>query len=115
MVAIMVRKKPASWGCFGQTILVRLSFQAQKPTAVPSKLAMSVIFQAAMKSPLHLLTPRPKFNAYFNSPSGRIRPVQIKPTHIDCCPQMLPTNVTHRRDPTERADRERPAPGHHVQ
>jgi hypothetical protein len=51
MVATMVRKKPASCGCWGQTILVKLSSQAQKPTAVPIKLATSVIFQVVMDAP----------------------------------------------------------------
>jgi hypothetical protein len=51
MVTMIVRKKPASCGCSGQTILVKLSFQAQKPTAVPIKLAISVIFQVAINAP----------------------------------------------------------------
>jgi len=50
---MIVRKKPASCGCSGQTILVKLSFQAQKPAAVPIKLAISVIFQVAINAPLY--------------------------------------------------------------
>src|SRR5271169_7174468 len=48
METTTVRRKPPSWGCSGQTMLVKSSFQAQKPTNVPIKLATSVIFQAGM-------------------------------------------------------------------
>jgi hypothetical protein len=51
MMATMVSRKPASCGCCGQTILVKSSSQAQKPTAVPIKLATSVIFQVVMDAP----------------------------------------------------------------
>lgn len=50
-VEMRVRKKPASWGCPGQTIFVKSSFQAQKPTAIPIKLAIGVIFRVVMNSP----------------------------------------------------------------
>lgn len=50
-VAMRVKKKPASWRCPGQTIFVKSSFQFQNPTAVPIKLAISVIFQVVMNSP----------------------------------------------------------------
>ena len=51
-----VIKKPASCGWLGQKIAVRLSFQAQKPAALPIKLAISVIFQVVMDAPSGLYT-----------------------------------------------------------
>ena len=50
MVVTMVRKRPASWGCAGQTIFVRSRPQARKPAAVPIKVAINVIFQVVMNS-----------------------------------------------------------------
>jgi hypothetical protein len=47
-VAMRVTKSPASCGCSGQSIVVRLSLQAQNPAAVPIKLAISVILQVVM-------------------------------------------------------------------
>lgn len=53
MVAMRVRKKPARPGCRGQTIFVKSRYQAQKPTAVPSKVAITVIFNVVMAA-LHI-------------------------------------------------------------
>src|SRR5271165_4799195 len=50
MVATTVTKKPASWGCSGQTLVVQPLAQAPTPAAVPIKVAMSVIFQVRMES-----------------------------------------------------------------
>ncbi|SPE43664.1 hypothetical protein SBA7_1650005 [Candidatus Sulfotelmatobacter sp. SbA7] len=70
MATTMVRKKPASWGCWGQNILVRSSFQAQKPAAVPIKLAIREIFKVRMNAPSLVYTQEdPGWFRRFTSPS----------------------------------------------
>ena len=49
-VIMTVTNTPAIWGCAGQNVLVKSSFHAQKPAAVPIKLAINEILKVLMNA-----------------------------------------------------------------